>query len=186
MIKDLLLSLDKNVQSQILAFRAISEYVVLSSEGLGSFIDLIDHPDWKTECFIAGIARIYDIRNFDFIKKRWKYPEVSKEVYNRFGIYNLFNPFKCTGSYRLDLSVFEERTVCKILLELARAEGYKFMTNCSLNMKPLDEINKEFADKLPDQGIFEGTYVTPEENADHEAREKVGRKYFDWTSDDAN
>lgn len=94
MIKDLILSLEGNVENQITAFRVLSEYLVLSSEQLGEFIDLVDNPTWKSECYIAGVGRTYDIRNFDFIKKKWKYPETSKEVYNRFGIFNLFNPYK--------------------------------------------------------------------------------------------
>ena len=125
-------------------FQALSEHLVLSSEQLGNFIDFINDPDWKTQCYISGVGRIYDTRNLDFIKKRWKFPETSKAIYDRFGIYNLFNPYKCTGSYRLDLSIYEEKTVCKILLELAKSEGYKFMTNVVLNGKPFEEINKEF------------------------------------------
>lgn len=58
------------------------------------------------------------------------------------------------------------------------------MTNVVLDGKTYDEINKEFCDTLPEDGIFEGSYVAPEEAADKELRERVGRKYFDWTSDD--
>lgn len=36
---------------------------------------------------------------------------------------NLFNPFRPNGSYRLNLSVYEEKVVCKILIELAKQEG---------------------------------------------------------------
>lgn len=184
MVKDILLSFENDTDSQISAFRVLSEYMVLSSTQLGSFVDLIDNPMWKSEWYLTGIGRIYDIRNYDFVKKHWKYPETSREIYNRFGIYNLFSPYKCTGSYRLDLEVYEEKTVWKMLLELAKVEGYQYMTNVVLDGKPYEEINKEFVDKLPTQGIFEGTYVAPEEAADKEARERIGRKYFDWTSDD--
>ena len=94
MIKDLLLTLEGNIQHQINAFRVLSEYLVLSSDQLGELVDLIDDAKWKAECYITGIGRIIDIRNYDFIKKKWKYAETSKEVYNRFGIFNLFNPYK--------------------------------------------------------------------------------------------
>jgi hypothetical protein len=70
--------------------------------------------------YIAGVARICDYRNYDFIKHRVKYPEAIMAIYKRFGIINLFNPYRPNGSYRLDLSVYEERVVCKILLELAK------------------------------------------------------------------
>jgi hypothetical protein len=118
------------------------------------------------------------------LNKRWKFPETSKAIYDRFGIFNLFNPYKCTGSYRLDLGLYEERTVAKILLELAKSEGYKYMTNVILDGTPYEEITKEFDDKLPSSGIFEGSYVAPEESADNDAREKLGQKYFDWSGND--
>ncbi len=58
------------------------------------------------------------------------------------------------------------------------------MASVSLDGVPQEEINKEFADKLPETGIFEGSYVTPEEAADNELREKIGRKYLGWTPED--
>ena len=75
---------------------------------------------WKTEVYCNGIGRIYDYRNYDFIKHRIKFPDAIREIYKRFGILNLFNPFRPNGSYRLDLGIYEERNVCKILLELAK------------------------------------------------------------------
>jgi hypothetical protein len=85
-----------------------------------SFID----ATWKTEVYIAGIARVVDYKNYDFIKHRVKFPEAIREIYKRFGILNLFNPFRPNGSYRLDLSLYEERVVCKMLFELAKQEGF--------------------------------------------------------------
>lgn len=184
MIKDLLQSLEGNVKQQIKSFKALSEYLVLSSRQLGGLVDLIDDPAWKTEWYMAGIGRMYDQRNFDFIKKKWKYPETSRDIYNRFGIFNLFSPHKWTGSYRLDLEIYEERCVCQILLELAKAEGYQYMTNVTMNSKPIAEINAEFEKNLPKEGIFEGSYVPPEDAANNEARERVGKKYFNWSTED--
>jgi hypothetical protein len=74
--------------------------------------------------YLAGIGRICDYKNYDFIKHRVKFPEAIREIYKRFGILNLFNPHRPNGSYRLDLSIFEEKIVCKMLLELAKWEGF--------------------------------------------------------------
>lgn len=109
--------------------------------------------------FISGVARICDTRNYDFIKHRVKFPEAIRAIYRRFGILNLFNPFRPNGSYRLDLSKYEEKIVCKMLMELAKTEGYAQMTNVSLDGKAVETVNKEFADKLGDVGVFEGTYI---------------------------
>lgn len=86
-------------------------------------MDLIDDPAWKAEVYIRGIARVCDYKNYDFIKHRVKYPEAIREIYKRFGILNLFNPHRPNGSYRLDMGIYEEKIVCKMLLELAKAEG---------------------------------------------------------------
>ncbi len=69
---------------------------------------------------MSGVARIFDYRNYDFVKQRVKYPDVIMSIYKRFGIINLFNPFRPNGSYRFDLSIYEEKIVCKILMELAK------------------------------------------------------------------
>lgn len=74
--------------------------------------------------------------------------------------------------------------MCTILLELAKVEGYQHMTNVVFNGKPIPEVNKELVDSIKTEGIFECSYVPPEDAANVEARERLGKKYFDWTSDD--
>lgn len=44
-------------------------------------------------------------------------------LYKQFGILNLFSPFRPNGTYLLDLGIYEERIVTKILCELAVKEG---------------------------------------------------------------
>jgi hypothetical protein len=77
-----------------------------------------------------------------------KFPEAIREIYRRFGILNLFNPHRPNGSYRLDLSIYEEKLVCRILMDLAKVEGYAQMTNVNLDGKPIETVNKELADKI--------------------------------------
>lgn len=141
------------------AFIGISDLLTFRSDQLGLLVDIFDDAHWKTEVFISGVARVCDIRNYDFIKHRVKFAEAIRAIYRRFGILNLFNPFRPNGSYRLDLSIYEEKIVCKMLLELARIEGYAQMSNVSLDGKVIETVNKEFVDKLGDSGIFEGTYI---------------------------
>lgn len=59
MIKDVILTFEGNLDQQITAFRAFSEYLALSSDQLGDFIDLIDDAKWKTECYISGIGKLF-------------------------------------------------------------------------------------------------------------------------------
>ena len=121
-----------------------------------------------------------DVANFDFIKHRIKSTSAMRDIYEAFGILNLLSPFRPSGSYLLKLNIFEERMVCKILLELAKAEGWANMTNIKLNGKNMDSVGADFLQNLPTTGIFEGTYACPDEKAKPDAREKIGQKYLDW------
>jgi len=134
------------------------------SEQLEMLFDMFDCCEWKAEVYIKGITRMHDCRNFDFIKRKIEFPSAVRSVYMRFGILNLFNPHRPNGSYRLDLSVYEERTVCKMLLELAKQEGFSQISKVILEGKEVPAVTKEFLDKLPDKGFFEGMYVCAPEN----------------------
>jgi len=79
---------------------------------------------------------MHDVFNFDFIKHRIKHPSAIRDVYSCFGILNLFCTFRPNGSYLLKMDVYEERMVCKMLLELAKAEGWANMQQIKINGKP--------------------------------------------------
>jgi hypothetical protein len=84
------------------------------------FVDEYAGPIWRFKVYLYGIGRVHDYRNFDFIKHQAKYPEVMQKLYRQFGILNLFCPFRPNGSYMLNLAIYEERIVCRMLCELAR------------------------------------------------------------------
>lgn len=67
-----------------------------------------------------------------------------------------------------------------MLLELAKAEGLAQMTNVFLEGKEIEKVDKEFIDKLPMTGIFEGTYICQKGAEKDDVREKIGRVYLDW------
>ena len=58
------------------------------------------------------------------------------------------------------------------------------MINIKLNGKAQEKLTAEFIKKLPETGIFEGTYHCPPEKEDHEFRKALGVKYLDWNEDD--
>ena len=105
--------------------------------------------------YLTGISRVHNQRNYDFIKHKGKFPEAIREIYKRFGILNLFNPFRPNGSYRLDLGIYEEKVVCKILLELAKTEDLKQMTNVVMDGSPIEAIDKDFVANLPEKGTHD-------------------------------
>lgn len=121
-----------------------------------------------------------DVENYDFIKHRIKSNEAMRDLYEAFGIFNLLSPHRPSGSYLLKLDIHEERMACKVLLELAKAEGWGNMTNVKLNGKGHETIGGDFLQNLPSTGVFEGTYACPEEKIKTDAREKLGQKYLDW------
>lgn len=121
-------------------------------------LDIVDEPNWRTNVYLSGVPRMHDIENYDFIKHKAKFPEVMQNLYKQFGILNLFCPYRPNGCYMLNLAIYEERMVCKMLCELAKAEGFGHMTDITYLGKPMDKLNNDFVRKIPETGIFEGTY----------------------------
>ena len=108
-----------------------------------------------------------------------------QQLYKRFGILNLFCPFRPNGSYLLNLYIYEERIVCKLLCELAKAEGLATnMTNIKFNGKAMEAMTKEWCKKIPEEGVFECTYLCQPEKEDRATRIALGVKFLDW--DDGN
>jgi hypothetical protein len=54
------------------------------------------------------------------------------------------------------------------------------MTNVSLDGKAQETVNKEFVDKMGENGIFEGTYICQPANISEDLRERLGQKYLDY------
>jgi hypothetical protein len=103
-----------------------------------------------------------------------------QKLYRQFGILNLFCPFRPNGSYMLNLTIYEERIVCKMLCELAIKEGLANMAEIKMNGKAVEKLTPEFVKRVPETGVFEGTYFCPPEKEILEYREAMGRKYLDW------
>lgn len=73
----------------------------------------------------------------------------------------------------------EDWTVAKILIELAKAEGFDKVTEFKINGKDT-ELTKEVADKLNlTSGNLILTYMCPVENINAKVWEKLGKKYVD-------
>lgn len=104
-----------------------------------------------------------------------------RALYKQFGILNMFCPLRPEGNYLFDLAVYEEKTVCKILIELCKAEGWVMMTEVKLNGKTIDKMTPDIARTLPETGKFECKYICPPEKVKKEVREKLGAKFLDWT-----
>uniref|UniRef100_A0A7S3CSU1 Uncharacterized protein n=1 Tax=Strombidium rassoulzadegani TaxID=1082188 RepID=A0A7S3CSU1_9SPIT len=161
-------------------FRGVAEYFLFNSEQLSQLVDLIDESNWKFEVYLAGVGRMVDYQNFDFIKHKMKFPEGMRKLYHSFGILNLFSPFRPNGAYLFKLDVHEEKLVCKMLLELSKTEGWANWQEVKMNGKTIEALSADFLASLPDSGTFEGTYICPPEKEKQESRVKIGVKYLDW------
>ena len=99
---------------------------------------------------IAGIGRCWDYQNWNQVKHHCHTQEVKSQLYRRFGILNMFSPKEPNGCYTLDLSIFEEKTVAKMLVELARQEGLQFMSEVKLGSKSYDKLTGEVIKLMAD------------------------------------
>jgi Ran GTPase-activating protein (RanGAP) involved in mRNA processing and transport len=162
------------------SFRGVAEYFCFSSEQLSFLLNLFEEEHWRVEVFLAGVGRLTDFENADFIKQQMKFPGGMAQLYKSFGILNLFNPLRPNGSYIFKLDVFEERTTCKALLELSKGEGWGNWTEVKVNGKKVEALTADFLAALPEAGTFEGVYNCPPEKEKEELRRKLGAKYLDW------
>lgn len=80
--------------------------------------------DWGTyrvELIVSLFSRLKDVHNFEVVIAQLTIEEHAM-VLARIGILNIFNPLKPEGGYSLDLSLWEERQVAKILVHFACVE----------------------------------------------------------------
>jgi Ca2+-binding EF-hand superfamily protein len=80
--------------------------------------------DWGTyrvELIISLFSRLKDVHNFELVLAQLTVEEHAM-VLARVGILNIFNPLRPEGGYCLDLGLWEERQVAKILVHFACVE----------------------------------------------------------------
>lgn len=123
---------------------------------------------------LAGLGRCHDYRCLDTVKHFAKYPEVTTALYKQFGILNMFSPDRPNGTYELNLAIYEEKQVAKLLCELCKAEGWNCMTSIKIAGKECEKMSNDVMRSLPDAGLFVCTYECAPEKIKEEAREKMG------------
>ena len=70
--------------------------------------------------------------------------------------------------------------VFKLLSELAKVEGWQYLTSIKLNDKAIEKMTADVAKEMPDSGKLEVCYSCPADSVREEWRVKLGQKYFDW------
>lgn len=77
--------------------------------------------NYRVEVVIALFTHIVDMHNFELVLRVLKPYEVAC-INARIGMLNYFNPLKCEGGYGLDLSRWDQRMMCKMLILLETHE----------------------------------------------------------------
>ena len=129
---------------------------------------------------MTGMGRCHDFKNLDMIKHVIKTPEESKKLYKQFGILNMFSLYRPNGDYLLDMSIYEEKIVAKMLCELAKSEGWSFMTGLKVGKQSIEKPSNDVIRQITDSGTFECSYNCPPEKVKMDVREKLGQKFLEW------
>lgn len=156
------------------ALRCICDFLTISTTQLVKILNAVEGKEWRWRAFLACVGRCHDYTNVDFIKHNFKHKEVIMAMYEKFGILNMFSPYRPDGNYLLDLTKYEEKTVAKILCELCKAEGWAYMTEIKLQGKEVEKLTPEMVRNLGDSGSFECKYKCPEDKVKIDVREKLG------------
>lgn len=85
-----------------------------------------DFGTYRVDLLISLYSRIVDIHNMDCVFAVLTAAEQACFI-QRIGILNVFNPWKCDGTWCLDLSEREDRVVLRALLHLNMAESHKLI-----------------------------------------------------------
>ena len=120
------------------------------------------------------MPRCWDYFNLDTCKHFVKNRAVVDQLYKRFGILNMFNPRRPNGTYQLELHIYEEKQVLKLLCELAKVEGWQYFSDVQLNGKAVEKMSMDVVKGLPEYGTIVLTYQCPNEKAKADVRDKLG------------
>lgn len=67
-----------------------------------------------------------------------------------------------------------------MLCELARSEGWTFMTGLKINGKLVEKPSNEVIKQITESSSFFCSYQCPPEKEKQEVREKIGQKFLEW------
>ena len=122
----------------------------------------------RLELFCAFFSRVVDEENMVRVLDSFT-PSERTQLCRRLGYSKLFNPFAPGGFYDLDLAVFEERQVAKMLIKLSTAGhgewsdlNFCFKERGSSGWKTKSDISQwmsEQAKTLPHEGHLRGRFV---------------------------
>ena len=70
----------------------------------------------------------------------------------------MFSPYRPNGDYLLNMAIYEEKTVAKMLCELAKSEGWNLLTGLKINGQAIEKPNNEVLRQITDSGKFECSY----------------------------
>ena len=65
-------------------------------------MNIVKDDTWRIQVLMTGLGRCHDYKNRDLVKHYTKTAEVSKMLYKRLGIFNMFSPSRPDGEYLLD------------------------------------------------------------------------------------
>jgi len=111
---------------------------------------LYDDNEWISSMYMTFIGRLINKQNSDIVKKLLKSPTHMREIYRKIGTLNLFNSYRPNGMYILNCSIHEEKSVLQAIVEMARKEGPKFISDVKLDGKGID--SGEIVKTIPKQG----------------------------------
>lgn len=100
---------------------------------------------YRVELVVLFFQRIVDLHNFALILSVLS-AEEQAAVYVRLGVLNVFNPCQAEGCYMLDLSRWEERQLCKMLLHITTAELPTWGHSCTTaqELANINKLNRSF------------------------------------------
>ena len=117
-----------------------------------------DFGTYRVDLMVALYSRVVDIHNMDCVFAVLTAAEHACFI-QRIGILNMFNPWKCDGTWCLDLSQREDRTVARALFHMNAAENHKLIHYFQFIADPEHHPGIVLSNRAPTSGGGSSTAV---------------------------
>eukprot|EP00753_Platysulcus_tardus_P011172 PLAT3273.4.p1 GENE.PLAT3273.4~~PLAT3273.4.p1 ORF type:complete len:991 (+),score=433.08 PLAT3273.4:1-2973(+) len=164
--------------ARLARLRRLSFPIYLSAEEAVTVLQAFPAGRKREEAFVILFTRVVDEENMDALLKCCG--DGSRQALRRrIGYLHLFNPMLPERSYKLDLSLYEEREVARVLVELACAEPGQNWRNELFDGRPFD-LTTAWVSKIPTAGVLELEYVAYKNGIRWDVRRRLARQLLGW------
>lgn len=165
------------INERLLNLRLVSCEYWFSAHQVKAILERFETAEERIRAFVVLFGRLVDEENSHIPLSMFSKAQ-TKALRERLGVVNMFNCFQPDGSYYLDLSVYDERFVATMLVQVAMGENARCIFGETYNDAGF-QVPAAWQSEVPKRGRFGCTFVSPRQ-PNLAARQHIAEKYMGW------